>query len=93
MFLRWMVRSDDGGVDFGIWKMIDPSALVCPCDVHVGRVARGLGLLKRTQTDWKAAVELTDNLRLMDPNDPVRYDFALFGLGVVEKYAYEADLL
>lgn len=82
MFLRWMVRSDDRGVDFGIWKRIRPSQLVCPCDVHVERVARRLGLIQRPKPDWKTALELTNNLRLLDPNDPVRYDFALFGLGV-----------
>ena len=82
MFLRWMVRSDRRGVDFGIWKSISPSELYCPLDVHSGRVARQLGLLNRTQNDWKAVAELTANLRLLDPLDPVRYDFALFGLGV-----------
>lgn len=82
MFLRWMVRDDDKGVDFGIWKKIKPDALICPCDVHVDRVARRLGLIDRKQTDWKTAVELTENLKALDPNDPVKYDFALFGLGV-----------
>ena len=87
MFLRWMVRQDDrntvgGGVDFGLWMRLHPSQLVMPIDVHVNRVARQLGLLTRPQTDWKAALELTDTLRLFDPSDPVRYDFALFGLGV-----------
>ena len=82
MYLRWMVRSDDHGVDFGIWKKINPASLICPLDVHAGRVARQLGLLKRDQNDWKAAVELTENLRSFDPMDPVKYDFALFGLGV-----------
>jgi uncharacterized protein (TIGR02757 family) len=85
MFLRWMVRRDDRGVDFGIWKTIEPSALVCPLDLHSGRVARRLGLLARSQNDWKAAVELTETLRSFDPDDPVKYDFALFGMGVSEK--------
>lgn len=86
MFLRWMVRKDNCGVDFGIWNMIKPSALICPCDVHVDRVARKLGLISRKQTDWLTAVELTEKLREMDPEDPVKYDFALFGLGVEEKF-------
>jgi uncharacterized protein (TIGR02757 family) len=82
MFLRWMVRHDEQGVDLGLWKQISPAQLVCPCDVHVDRVARKLGLLQRKQTDWLAAQELTQALRQLDPLDPVRYDFALFGLGV-----------
>ena len=82
MMLRWLVRTDKKGVDFGIWKSISPSLLYCPLDVHSGRVARELGLLKRTQNDWKAVDELTQNLRLFDKNDPVKYDFALFGLGI-----------
>lgn len=86
MFLRWMVRSAEGGVDFGLWKQIKPAQLVCPCDVHVERVARRFGLITRKQTDWKTALELSANLRALDPLDPVKYDFALFGLGVVEKY-------
>ena len=86
MFLRWMVRHDDRGVDFGLWKSIDPSNLICPLDVHVGNVARKLGLLQRINNDWKAAEELTANLRKFDPGDPVKYDFALFGLGVFEKF-------
>ena len=86
MFLRWMVRGDNKGVDFGIWKNIRPSMLVCPIDVHVARVARRLGLLKRKQTDWKAAIELTERLRVLDSDDPVKYDFALFGLGVMENF-------
>ncbi|HHM20810.1 MAG TPA: TIGR02757 family protein [Bacteroidetes bacterium] len=85
MFLRWMVRSDDKGVDFGLWKNIKPSQLLIPLDVHVDRVARRLGLLTRRQTDWPAVLELTENLRSFDPADPVKYDFALFGLGVLEK--------
>jgi uncharacterized protein (TIGR02757 family) len=86
MFLRWMVRRDDRGVDFGLWKGIPVNRLVCPLDVHVARVARRFGLLTRSQTDWQAALELTDQLLLMDPEDPVKYDFALFGLGVMEKF-------
>lgn len=82
MYLRWMVRSDTNGVDFGIWKNIRPSQLVCPLDVHVARVARSLGLLQRKQNDWAAAVELTSRLRTFSKNDPVQYDFALFGMGV-----------
>ncbi|MFN8406722.1 MAG: TIGR02757 family protein [Sphingobacteriaceae bacterium] len=86
MFLRWMVRADDRGVDFGIWKRIKPAALVCPCDVHVDRVARRLGLILRKQTDWLTAMELTQHLSQLDPVDPVKYDFALFGLGVEGKF-------
>jgi len=86
MFLRWMVRKDDRGVDFGIWLRISPAELICPCDVHVDRVSRRLGLISRKQIDWITAVELTDNLRKFDPDDPVKYDFALFGLGVIEGY-------
>ena len=86
MFLRWMVRKDKNGIDFGIWKNISPSLLSCPLDVHSGRVARKLRLLKRKQNDWKATEELTNNLRKLDANDPVKYDFALFGLGVFEKF-------
>ncbi len=86
MYLRWMVRKDSNGVDFGLWKNISPAQLVCPLDVHVARVARRLGLLLRTQNDWQAAMELTDHLRTLDAADPVKYDFALFGLGVVEKF-------
>ncbi len=82
MFLRWMVRQDDKGVDFGIWKRLQMSALICPCDVHVDRIARKLGLITRKQTDWQTAIELTTHLRLFDPLDPVKYDFALFGIGV-----------
>ncbi|MBS1669377.1 MAG: TIGR02757 family protein [Bacteroidetes bacterium] len=86
MFLRWMVRSDDKGVDFGIWKNIIPSQLVCPIDVHVARVAKRLHLLSAKQTDWQSALDLTQHLRNLDQQDPVKYDFALFGLGVVEHY-------
>ena len=84
MFLRWMVRNDEKGVDFGIWKSISPSILSCPLDVHSGNVARKLGLLYRKQNDSKALAELDANLRKMDKKDPVKYDFALFGLGVFE---------
>lgn len=84
MFLRWMVRRDKKGVDFGIWTKIQPAQLVCPCDVHVDRIARQLGLITRKQLDWQTAVELTNNLKNLDPKDPVKYDFALFGMGVVE---------
>lgn len=86
MFLRWMVRKDKNGVDFGIWRSISPSQLICPIDLHVARVAKRVGILKRKQVDWQAAVELTDYLRTLDKNDPVKYDFALFGLGIIEKY-------
>ncbi len=86
MFLRWMVRNDNQNVDFGIWKNIPTSALSCPLDVHSGNVARKLGLLNRKQNDAKALTELDSNLRLLDPNDPVKYDFALFGLGVFEGF-------
>ncbi len=86
MFLRWMVRDASTGVDFGLWKKIDPSQLSCPLDVHSGNVARKLGLLKRKQNDAKALYELDSALRKFDPNDPVKYDFALFGLGVFEKF-------
>jgi uncharacterized protein (TIGR02757 family) len=82
MFLRWMVRRDDRGVDFGIWTRLQPNQLIIPIDVHVNRVARQLKLLNRPQTDWKAALELTETLRQFDSGDPVKYDFALFGLGV-----------
>jgi len=86
MFLRWMVRRDKMGVDFGIWKTIKPSELICPVDVHVSRVARKLGLIERKQTDWGTAIELTEALRSFDRKDPVKYDFALFSLGVNEKF-------
>jgi uncharacterized protein (TIGR02757 family) len=82
MFLRWMVRQDDKGVDFGIWKRIHPHQLICPCDVHVDRVSRSLRLIKRKQTDWLTAIELTESLKQFDSHDPVKYDFALFGMGV-----------
>jgi uncharacterized protein (TIGR02757 family) len=86
MFLRWMVRRDNKGVDFGIWKSISPSQLICPFDLHVDRVARQLKLIKRKQADWETALELTSVLRKLDPLDPVKYDFALFGLGAIEKF-------
>ncbi|WP_424493561.1 TIGR02757 family protein [Salinimicrobium sp. GXAS 041] len=86
MFLRWMVRNDNSGVDFGIWNQISSAQLSCPLDVHSGNVARKLGLLKRKQNDAKALLELDTKLRKLDPIDPVKYDFALFGLGVFEKY-------
>lgn len=86
MFLRWMVRPPKEGVDFGLWPEIPTSALMLPLDVHSGRVARALGLLTRKQNDWKAVEEVTQNLRIFDPNDPVKYDFALFGLGVFERF-------
>jgi len=86
MFLRWMVRKDNRGVDFGLWNQIKPSQLICPLDVHVARVAKRFNLLQRNQNDWQSAVELTNYLKKLDANDPVKYDFALFGLGVIEKF-------
>ncbi len=86
MWLRWLVRNDQSGVDFGIWKTIAPSKLSCPLDVHSGNVARKLGLIKRKQNDGKALLELDTQLRKLDPLDPVKYDFALFGLGVFEGF-------
>ncbi len=86
MFLRWMVRIDEAKVDFGLWRQIPASALMLPLDVHTGNVARKLGLLSRTQNDWKAVEEITASLRLFDRNDPIKYDFALFGLGAFEKF-------
>lgn len=86
MFLRWMVRNDHRGVDFGLWEGIPQSALMLPLDVHTGNVARKLGLLNRKQNDWKAVEEVTATLRKFDPADPVKYDFALFGLGIFEKF-------
>lgn len=86
MYLRWMVRQDENGVDFGLWEHIQPSQLVCPVDVHVSRVAARLGLISEAKSDWTTAMELTAKLRQLDPLDPAKYDFALFGLGVVEKY-------
>lgn len=87
LFLRWMVRHDTHGVDLGLWKSVSPSILMCPLDLHSGNVARKLGLLHRKSNDWKAVEELTLNLRRLDPFDPVKYDLALFGLGVYEKFA------
>jgi uncharacterized protein (TIGR02757 family) len=81
-----MVRRDDCGVDFGIWQNISPAQLICPIDLHVARVARQFDLITRKQTDWQTAIELTDQLRALDPEDPAKYDFALFSLGVIEKF-------
>lgn len=86
MYLRWMVRTDQSNVDFGLWKNIPSSALMLPLDVHTGNVARKLGLLTRVQNDWRAVEEITAKLREFDPSDPVKYDFALFGLGAFEKF-------
>ena len=86
MFLRWMVRKDTTGVDFGLWNKISPSSLYCPLDVHTGEVARKLGILAIRQNNWKAVEELTGFLRVLDPQDPVKYDFALFGMGMYEKF-------
>lgn len=86
MFFRWMVRDDNRGVDFGIWKSIDTSVLYIPLDFHTGNTSRKLGLLSRKQNDWKAVEELTSVLRQFDSRDPVKYDFSLFGLGVIEKF-------
>jgi len=87
MYLRWMVRHDAAGVDFGLWRRIHPAQLLVPLDVHVERVAHRLGLLHRPQTDWRAVLELTESLRAFDPADPVRYDFALFGLGATDFFS------
>ncbi len=87
MFLRWMVRKDGHGVDFGCWQNISPAQLLMPLDVHVDRIARRYGLLERKQSDWQAVLELTENLRQFDAQDPVKYDFALFGLGIEEREA------
>lgn len=92
MFLRWMIRKDNKGVDFGIWDKLKPSDLICPCDLHVDRVARKLKLITRKQTDWQTALELTQRLREFDPADPVKYDFALFGLGIEERWGSGAVL-
>ncbi len=92
MFLRWMVRADDKGVDFGLWKQIKPSQLLMPLDVHVDRVARRFNLIERKQTDWKTVLELTEKLRQFDPKDPVKYDFALFGYGLEMKKKTIQDL-
>jgi uncharacterized protein (TIGR02757 family) len=89
MFLRWMVRKDDNGVDFGIWNHINPADLICPLDLHVDRVSRKLLLITRKQTDWQTALELTQRLKQFDPLDPVKYDFALFGLGIEERWGVQ----
>ena len=86
MFLRWMVRHDNNGVDFGIWRRIPMNLLICPLDLHVARVAKRFGLLTRERSDWQAAAQLTESLSLLDKEDPVKYDFALFGLGVLENF-------
>jgi len=86
MFLRWMVRHDQRGVDFGLWRGLDPANLYLPLDAHTGNVSRKLGLLTRKQNDWKAVAEVTQQLKKLDPRDPVKFDFALFGLGVFEKF-------
>ncbi|MEO6131995.1 MAG: TIGR02757 family protein [Saprospiraceae bacterium] len=88
MYLRWMVRQDDKGVDFGLWKRIAPSQLIIPLDMHVGNVARKLGLLNRNINDWQAAKELTERLKEFDPDDPVKYDFALFGAGINDDFDF-----
>lgn len=89
MFLRWMVRKDNKGVDLGLWSKAKPSQLICPLDLHVERTARKTGLLQRDKPDWQAAVELTNNLRILDPEDPAKYDFALFGISIEEKCIIE----
>lgn len=89
MYLRWMVRDDGRGVDFGLWKKIKPKDLICPLDLHVERTAKKIGLLLRDKPDWMAAVELTSNLSQFDPTDPVKYDFALFGISIEEKCVIE----
>ncbi len=89
MFLRWMVRHDDSGIDFGLWQKISPASLMCPLDVHSGSTARKLGLLTRKQNDWKAVDELTTGLRRLDASDPVKYDIALFGMGVFEDFNHQ----
>ncbi|MFW6248933.1 MAG: DUF2400 domain-containing protein, partial [Bacteroidota bacterium] len=86
MFLRWMVRQDKRGIDFGIWQDIDPANLHIPLDLHTGNVSRKLQLLSRKQNDWKAVEELTGVLRKIDPSDPIKYDYALFGLGIFEGF-------
>lgn len=86
MYLRWMVRNDDKGVDFGLWKNISPSQLIVPLDVHVARVARHFNLISRKPTDWLTAVELTEEMKSIDPKDPCKFDFALFALGVLERF-------
>lgn len=92
MFLRWMVRRDDRGVDFGLWRSIPMSALYLPLDVHSGAVGRALGVLSRRQNDWRAVVEITESLRRFDPEDPVRYDYALFGAGM-ERFLKDSSII
>lgn len=89
MFLRWMVRNDNNGVDFGIWKSISPTELYLPLDVHTGNISRELGILTRKQNDWQALEEIQETLRMLNPEDPVRYDFALFGIGVNKELSRE----
>ena len=91
MFLRWMVRNDNQGVDFGIWKNIKTSDLMCPLDLHSGRIARKLGLLVRNQDDWRSVEELTANLRTFDPVDPVKYDFALLEPELMKRYCFKTN--
>ncbi len=86
MFLRWMVRNDPESIDFGIWKNTSPALLMCPLDVHTAKISRGLGLLQRKQNDWQAVEELTQNLRELDKDDPVKYDISLFALGAMEGF-------
>lgn len=93
MYIRWMVRSDENGIDFGLWKYIPASALLIPLDVHTGNVSRQLGLLTRKQNDTKAVIELTEQLRQFDPADPIRYDFALFGLGAFNQTTQRKGIL
>lgn len=84
MFLRWMVREDKKGVDFGLWKAMPMSDLLLPLDVHTGTIGRQLGLLNRRQDNWRSVIEITESLRRFDPKDPIKYDFALFGMGAFE---------
>jgi uncharacterized protein (TIGR02757 family) len=86
MYLRWMVRKDKHGVDFGIWNKISPTQLICPLDVHVARVAQRLELLENDKSNWQNALQLTNHLRQLNPKDPAVYDYALFGLGMAERY-------
>lgn len=89
LYLRWMVRKDDRGVDFGLWEKIKSKDLIIPLDLHVERTAHKLGLLKRSKPDWEAAIELTENLRLLNPDDPIMYDYALFGISIEEKLTFK----
>jgi uncharacterized protein (TIGR02757 family) len=93
MFLRWMVRSNSEGIDFGIWKKIKPSQLICPCDVHVFKTARRLGLIQAATPNWKAALELTHALRKLHADDPVKYDFALFGMSASKQKKSRAEIV